>query len=179
MNTHHKNRTDSRQGFTIIEVVLVLAIAGLIFLMVFIALPALQRGQRDTQRKDDLSRVNTQISNFSSSNRGAIPKAATGVGGIIGTDSFVVKYLKGSGDQAGSEYVDPSVGADPTTNLGYQFTDTSADPAKNQINYQTNVICGTDGSAVTNDGSTSATQRNYVLRILLENQTAPYCIDNR
>ena len=30
----------NKKGFTIIEVVLVLAIAGLIFLMVFIALPA-------------------------------------------------------------------------------------------------------------------------------------------
>ena len=40
----------SKKGFTIIEVVLVLAIAGLIFLMVFIALPALQRTQRNTQR---------------------------------------------------------------------------------------------------------------------------------
>ena len=38
-------------GFTIIEVVLVLAIAGLIFLMVFIALPALQRSQRDSLRR--------------------------------------------------------------------------------------------------------------------------------
>ena len=36
------------RGFTIIEVVLVLAIAALIFLMVFIALPALQASQRDT-----------------------------------------------------------------------------------------------------------------------------------
>ncbi|MBQ6130136.1 type II secretion system protein, partial [Candidatus Saccharibacteria bacterium] len=32
----------SYKGFTIIEVVLVLAIAGLIFLMVFIALPNMQ-----------------------------------------------------------------------------------------------------------------------------------------
>lgn len=47
---------NSKKGFTIIEVVLVLAIGGLIFLMVFIALPALQRSQRDTQRKDDLAR---------------------------------------------------------------------------------------------------------------------------
>ena len=38
----------NKKGFTIIEVVLVLAVAGLIFLMVFLALPALQRAQRDT-----------------------------------------------------------------------------------------------------------------------------------
>ena len=40
-------KKDNKKGFTIIEVVLVLAIAGLIFAMVFIALPALQRSQRD------------------------------------------------------------------------------------------------------------------------------------
>ena len=44
-------QANERGGFTIIEVVLVLAIAGLIFLMVFIALPTLQRSQRDTQRR--------------------------------------------------------------------------------------------------------------------------------
>ena len=41
----------NKKGFTIIEVVLVLAVAGLIFLMVFLALPALQRAQRDTTKK--------------------------------------------------------------------------------------------------------------------------------
>lgn len=46
-----------KQGFTIIEVVLVLAIAGLIFLAIFIALPALQRAQRDQARKNDVGLV--------------------------------------------------------------------------------------------------------------------------
>ena len=58
------------KGFTIIEVVLVLAIAGLIFLMVFIALPALQRSQRDTQRKNDLARLNTALTSYQSNNKG-------------------------------------------------------------------------------------------------------------
>ena len=56
-----KANINSKQGFTIIEVVLVLAIAGLIFLMVFVALPALQRSQRDTQRRNDMSRVDTSL----------------------------------------------------------------------------------------------------------------------
>ena len=59
-----KSNTKTKQGFTIIEVVLVLAIAGLIFLMVFIAWPALQRSQRDTQRRNDYSMLSTAISNF-------------------------------------------------------------------------------------------------------------------
>ena len=56
-----KYNINSKKGFTIIEVVLVLAIAGLIFLMVFVALPALQRSQRDTQRRNDMSRVDTSL----------------------------------------------------------------------------------------------------------------------
>ena len=59
----------TRKGFTIIEVILVLAIAGLIFLMVFIALPTLQRNQRDTQRKNDLSRLKTALDSYKSNSR--------------------------------------------------------------------------------------------------------------
>lgn len=65
------------EGFTIIEVVLVLAIAGLIFLMVFIAWPALQRSQRDTQRRNDYSMLSTAVSNFATNNGGKIDKIVT------------------------------------------------------------------------------------------------------
>ena len=58
------------RGFTIIEVVLVLAIAALIFLMVFIALPALQASQRDTARKSDVSIVSAAYNSAMSNNRG-------------------------------------------------------------------------------------------------------------
>ena len=71
MNTQQKTK-----GFTIIEVVLVLAIAGLIFLMVFTALPALQRSQRDTARKQDLSVVSTAVTNYLSNNRSTFPNSA-------------------------------------------------------------------------------------------------------
>ena len=175
MNKQHiqtNNRTVG--GFTIIEVVLVLAIAGLIFLMVFLALPALQRSQRDTQRKDDLSRINTQITNYQSSNRGKIPTAGSGTGGIIGSGGFVQNYLKGSGSVASSnEYADPSTGT------GYSFTISTTNPNQGQVNYQTGRICGTDGAAVSSDSGITATARNYVLRTSLEGQITPYCVDNR
>ena len=67
---------NSEKGFTIIEVVLVLAIAGLIFLMVFIALPALQRNQRDTARKSDVSIVAGAVTSYSSNNKGTFPTSA-------------------------------------------------------------------------------------------------------
>lgn len=69
------NITNKKSGFTIIEVVLVLAIAGLIFLMVFIALPALQSGQRDSARKSEVSTVASAITSYMSNNRNNIPTA--------------------------------------------------------------------------------------------------------
>jgi len=66
-----------KEGFTIIEVVLVLAIAGLIFLMVFVALPALRRSQRDTARKNDVSIVAAAVTSYSSNNRGDFPTTQT------------------------------------------------------------------------------------------------------
>ena len=88
---------ESKKGFTIIEVVLVLAIAGLIFLMVFIALPALQRGQRNTQREDDLARVLTAVNDFQTNNNGKTPfnigTPNSNTGGKLGT--FVIRYLDG------------------------------------------------------------------------------------
>ena len=64
----------ANKGFTIIEVVLVLAIAGLIFLMVFLAWPALQRSQRDTQRRSDVTRFVSQVNSYATNNKGSIPK---------------------------------------------------------------------------------------------------------
>lgn len=60
-------------GFTIIEVILVLAIAGLIFLMVFIALPTLNRSQRDSQRQRDMGTVANAITRFQQNNNGKLP----------------------------------------------------------------------------------------------------------
>ncbi|MBR1939116.1 type II secretion system protein [Candidatus Saccharibacteria bacterium] len=87
------------RGFTIIEVVLVLAIAGLIFLMVFIALPALQRGQRNTQRKNDLSRFVTAVTQYQSNNSGSLPNDLGSLNGI-----FVERYIKAGGDE---QFQDP------------------------------------------------------------------------
>ena len=61
------------RGFTIIEVVLVLAVAGLIFLMIFLALPALQRSQRNTARKQDFSTIASAIQTYKANNKGEFP----------------------------------------------------------------------------------------------------------
>ena len=95
-------RIENNKGFTIIEVVLVLAIAGLIFLMVFIALPALQAGQRDTARKADVSTVVAAVNSYASNNRGAFPDSAkltTQVGSGISTNTTSITVSALSGDR--------------------------------------------------------------------------------
>ena len=64
---------NNKKGFTIIEVVLVLAIAGLIFLMVFIALPALQRSQRNTRRRQDMARILSAVNDYQTNHNGKSP----------------------------------------------------------------------------------------------------------
>jgi len=169
MNRAYQPTKANTRGFTIIEVVLVLAIAGLIFLMVFIALPTLQRTQRDTQRKDDLSRIQTQITAYSNNNRGAIPKPDL----ITGNSTFVKNYLGGTNTVAGPDY------NDPTTGTGYEFLAGGTQPTKaGQIGYKPAAVCGTDGAFDTSAQS-GATARTYALEIFLENQNVPYCVDSR
>ena len=115
LNNQLNNKSNTK-GFTIIEVVLVLAIAGLIFLMVFIALPALQRNQRDTRRKNDLSTFASALQNYASNNRGEYPK----IGSWIIRDrepivNFAKDYLNCPGDNidptnTNKEFIDPSTG---------------------------------------------------------------------
>lgn len=62
-----------KKGFTIVEVILVLAIAGLIFMMVFMAVPALRRSQRDAQRREDMLLLVENIKDYQRNNRGALP----------------------------------------------------------------------------------------------------------
>lgn len=63
------------EGFTIIEVLIVLAIAGLILLIVFLAVPALQRNNRNNQRRADVGKILAAMSDFSNNNNGTLPNA--------------------------------------------------------------------------------------------------------
>jgi type IV pilus assembly protein PilA len=60
-----------QEGFTIIEVLIVLAIAGLIMVVVFLAVPALQRSQRNNQTKTEANNILSAYSNAVSNNGGS------------------------------------------------------------------------------------------------------------
>ena len=134
------------QGFTIIEVVLVLAIAGLIFLIVFLALPALQRSQRDTQRKNDLSRFMSQLTQYSSNHQGAVP-SGNGAGASQ-WGGFVAAYLT----NGGQTFNDPQTGS--TYTVTEQATTTTLPTAAGQLYVYPGETCSS-GSLATGSGNRS------------------------
>ena len=96
-----KNRNKSKQsGFTIIEVMIVLAIAGLIMLIIFLAVPALQRNSRNTQIKNDAGNVAGGISTFQSNNNGTMPTSVTGTGSVVITAGTATDSIKVNGSTA-------------------------------------------------------------------------------
>jgi prepilin-type N-terminal cleavage/methylation domain-containing protein len=136
-------KKDNQKGFTIIEVVLVLAIAGLIFLMVFIALPALQRNQRDTQRRNDLSRVQSAIQNYQTNNRNSLPTF---------DGNFISQYLTvtNSGGSSADKFTDPN-GNDYSFKEGGTVNDTF-DTTQSVIYVTKGAICGDNNSVTSGQG---------------------------
>lgn len=173
-------KAQNKNGFTIIEVVLVLAIAALIFLMVFIALPALQRNQRDTQRKDDIGRVLTAVNNYQSNNRGKLPHQSTGTESDAAKwISFKKKYLQTEGDS----FADPSGENEDSTDNGggYKFIEKAvgdSDPEwsttadQGVVYFTTAATCADDGAVTGGAGA-----RKVALRIALEGG-GTYCQSN-
>lgn len=89
MLSNIKKRTE---GFTIIEVMIVLAIAGLIMLIVFLAVPALQRNARNTQRRNDAGHLSALISEYVANNNGKLPSGFGGGAGQLdlGNEKFSI-----------------------------------------------------------------------------------------
>jgi prepilin-type N-terminal cleavage/methylation domain-containing protein len=74
------------EGFTIIEVLIVLAIAALILLIVFLAVPALQRNSRNNAIKNDASNLLAAVNDYVANNSGKLPTVVSGSG--TGTITF-------------------------------------------------------------------------------------------
>lgn len=160
------NAMDTLGGFTIIEVVLVLAIAGLIFLMVFIALPQLQRAQRDTQRRNDLGRMEAAITQFQTNNNGKIPGETTD------STTFIKNYIVGVNGDPEEDFADPSLGAysiDFKSSGSLPTTDVEYGDAV--IHYYVDAKCQ-DETVVKGNG-----KRTYAILYKLEG-SGVYCQDN-
>ena len=164
-------------------------------MMVFLALPALQRSQRDTQRKNDLSRVMTAIANYSAANRGNLPTAAWT--NVNWQTRFVNLYLSSNGDQfldpAGNatagDGVSVAVAPLPPTYVINQNVDAVALPAADQVFNPTvnqnaiyptlGAVCDIAAANAGNGGQVTLLQgsRKIAFRMPLEGGGV-YCLSN-
>lgn len=132
------NLLKKEKGFTLIEIVLVLAIAGLLLVIVFLAVSGAQKSRRDSQRKNDLSRLSAQIENYASNTSGSYPSSLT-------IAAFNPTYV-------------PTNWKDPSTGSNYTF---GALGTVGQVLYAL-------GTGTGCDNVTALTGRQYKLQMQLE-----------
>ncbi len=114
------NLKKNKDGFTIIEVMIVLAIAGLIILVVLLAIPALQRNSRNTTIKNDASAVAGAIQEFQGANNGKMPTTVTVSDGTVTVKSTVT----------GTTEITGKVKAGTDVEVGATIGSTKADTGK-------------------------------------------------
>lgn len=155
-------RKRKAEGFTIIEVMIVLAIAGLILLVVFLAVPALQRNARNTQRREDAGNILSSVSEYVANNNGVLPAGVSGGTAtsvnVGATGSNTVPVNLGYYDASGTpSNITLAAGSGYTTAANATTTDT--------LVIVTGAVCSGSGLA-TNSG---ASARSVVVIYTLEN----------
>jgi prepilin-type N-terminal cleavage/methylation domain-containing protein len=78
-----------QQGFTIIEVMIVLAIAAVILLIVLLAVPALQRNSRNSQRNNDVASIAAAINTCMANHNGVVTSCSGATNGVAGSGKNV------------------------------------------------------------------------------------------
>ena len=71
------------QGFTIVETLIVLAIAALILIIVLIAVPDLQRSAKNSNIRSDAQNIASAIQTYEGNNQGQLPANVTNSNGTI------------------------------------------------------------------------------------------------
>jgi prepilin-type N-terminal cleavage/methylation domain-containing protein len=149
MNLTKRIDMNSKKGFTLIEIVIVLAIAALIILIVLLAVGGAQRTRRDTTRTSNAGTLASALDAYASNTNGDYP----------GSASFLTTYAP--------NLKDPITGAAPSYATGAA---TLAVPFKFTIGS----ICS--GGATT---TTGAGARHYAITWWSENAGASQCRDNK
>ena len=150
------------KGFTLIEIVLVLAIAGLILVTVFLAVSGAQKSRRDAQRKNDVARVVAALITYAGNNSGREPINAAELA------KFYTDYM-------------PQIQDPLTGNYSLQFkaagSSYSAVPPVGTMYYQQATWCSVAGTGtpLTGDG-TSMTK--FAVWAGLEPVGAIGCVNN-
>jgi prepilin-type N-terminal cleavage/methylation domain-containing protein len=159
------NKLKNNKGFTIIEVMIVLAIAGLIMVIVFLAVPALQRSSRNTQRKSEAANLMSAINEWAGNKQGKLPSSDANFTEVKNNVKFnIYDPTKITLEAAGTSAVAVNTGAE----------------AINTVRYVAAAKCNTDlsGSAVRSSVSTRA----FVLLYNVEggggDSGTPVCVES-
>ena len=177
-----------KKGFTVIEVVLVLAIAGLIFVMVFIGLPALQASQRDNQRRRNIAEIIAAMEVYRSHNKGLYPGVITS-GAKKGQPCFnqagsgceTLKLWNAFLDRYANEYEDPGSGKKyhvaASSNYGSGCRE-QVGKFKNFRNMSTAplVVCY---NTLCEEGYPKANDFGTIAIIYESERSGPICVNNR
>jgi prepilin-type N-terminal cleavage/methylation domain-containing protein len=159
--TKLKRKTTGRQsGFTIVEVLIVLAIAGLIMVVVFLAVPALQRSGRNNSLSSNARGVVAAVGNYMTNNSGAAPAAITFTSG-----TSVVIGAAGSNQETAR--LDNSVSA---MSLNGAAITSSAGIGTLQIVTGTTAVCNTTATGLS---ATAGSPRSYVVLYVAESGSGP------
>jgi prepilin-type N-terminal cleavage/methylation domain-containing protein len=134
MLNHLKQRKSD--GFTIIEVMIVLAIAGLIMLIVFLAVPALQRNSHNTSIKNDVAGLLAGVNEFTNNNNGTVP-------GAIGAATTTEVTLGASGTNQAKVKVGYIDGT--TVTIAAATTNVTNSLTAGQVKIYTKATCNSDG----------------------------------
>ena len=147
-----KSLIKREKGFTLIEIVIVLAIAAALILVVFLAVSGAQKSKRDTTTKTAAGQVAAQMENYASNNGGTAPTAAMAA-------SYIGNIKDGTG--AAPSYVAPTAGG-ITATLG-------------AMKYAGSAVCNAGKTAYVTSTSTSA----YAVVYYTESGGVSVCIDNQ
>ncbi|MGH7157767.1 MAG: type II secretion system protein [Candidatus Saccharimonadales bacterium] len=153
-------RNRKEKGFTIIEVLIVLAIAGLILLVVFLAVPALQRNARNTQRSNDIAGLLGGMSEYVNNNSGSLPNTQ---GAGSGTTYTIGAGTTGDNDV---EVTMGFFGGDEVTIL-----DVGAGVAGNDNEDQARIVLGAACGGTSGTDAVAGSSRGYVALYTLENNS--------
>ena len=130
-------------GFTIVEVSLVLGIAGLIMIMAFVALPSLWSSQRDADRRANVMNLISALKTFQTNNsRGALP---------TGTGTYTVqKPVTGASDSNWAGFIQ---------DYYLKNSNSLEDPGGNL--YQIKIFEGCDASVAVGDYCDISSDANF------------------
>jgi prepilin-type N-terminal cleavage/methylation domain-containing protein len=174
-------------GFTIIEVMIVLAIAGLILAIVFFAVPQLQRNARDNQRQSYTTRLKAELDTYASNNAGVYPFSGGAALGVYVNPpaawtncttattnnktcyDWYNRYINGK-----VNIKDPSSGNDAGLNYSTN-TALPASPTAGDVYISVGASCSGDSLTL---AAGTYNSKKYAVATALDRAGTWYCVDN-